>query len=119
MDRARTEGEEEAIPAITPTELKERMDRRESLLLVDVREPFEKDLADLPDYERVRIPMDDFEERAGELDPDRELVLYCRSGARSGWATRYLRERGYSRAFNLEGGVLGWREEVDPSLDTY
>ncbi len=107
------------VPEITPIELKARLDAGDTLLLVDVREPFEAAIADLPDQGQARIPTGEFPQRFGELDPDAELVIYCRSGARSAWAAAILIQNGYSRVLNLNGGVLGWRAEVDPSLSSY
>jgi len=86
---------------------------------VDVREPFEASIADLPEHGQVRIPTREFAERYSELDPDEEIVIYCRSGARSARATALLLANGYDNAFNLEGGVLRWRQDVDPSLTAY
>jgi rhodanese-related sulfurtransferase len=108
-----------AIPEITPTELKARLDRKDPLVLVDVREPHEPAIADLPEVGQVLIPLRDLLDRADELDPASEVVLYCRSGARSGKALLQLRERGFGHLLNLKGGVLRWREEVDPSLRAY
>jgi adenylyltransferase/sulfurtransferase len=67
----------------------------------------------------VRIPTAEFAARYEELDRGRELVLYCRSGRRSAWATQVLLGHGFERVLNLKGGVLGWREEVDPDLPRY
>ncbi len=107
------------IPEISPSDLKERMDRNDALVLLDVREPFEKDIADLPEYGQVRIPVGDLLDRVDELDPDASIVVYCRSGARSGWAVERLQEQGFQSAVNLRGGILAWREDVDPSLRPY
>ena len=107
------------VPEITPTELKARLDSGDVPSLVDVREPFERDIVDLPDHGQVLIPTGEFVERCSELDREAELVLYCRSGRRSEQAARFLLESGFERVLNLRGGVLGWREEVDPSLPTY
>jgi len=108
-----------AIPEITPTELKERLDAGQPLVLVDVREGWERDIADLPKAGQHRIPVGEFVDRIGELEPDETVVLYCRSGARSAWAARQLLDRGYASVLNLEGGVLGWRDQVDSSLKAY
>ena len=108
-----------AVPEITPTQLKERLDSGDVPVLVDVREPAEATIADLPEHGQHRIPTGDFPARFAELDPQSELIIYCRSGARSAWATAILMEHGYERVFNLKGGVLAWREEVDPSLTAY
>ena len=107
------------VPEITPTELKERLDRGDSVILVDVREPHEYPIADLPEVGQKRIPMREIATRADELDPGAELVIYCRSGARSGKVAAHLIARGFDRVWNLKGGLLKWREEVDPSLQAY
>jgi adenylyltransferase/sulfurtransferase len=107
------------VPVITATELKTRLDAGEVPLLVDVREPYEADIADLPDHGQARIPTGEFSERHAELDRGREIVLYCRSGRRSEWAAKVLLQNGYERVLNLKGGVLAWRNEVDPDLPAY
>jgi adenylyltransferase/sulfurtransferase len=108
-----------SVPEITAADLKERLDRGDPLVLVDVREPFEAQIADLPDYGQKRIPTGDFPQRFSELDPGSEIVVYCRSGSRSAWACAILAHQGYEHVLNLHGGVLGWREAVDPSLAAY
>jgi sulfur-carrier protein adenylyltransferase/sulfurtransferase len=100
-------------------ELKDRLDRGEALDLVDVREPYEWRIGNLEPYGAKLIPLRDLEARLGELDPEREIVLYCRSGARSGDLGRYLRAHGYPRVRNLEGGILAWSEKVDSSIPRY
>ena len=110
---------DDELPELTATELSDRLEASEPLVLVDVRQPFEMHIADLPEVGQLRIPMNEFAERTDELDPDAEMVLYCRSGARSGRATRYLLGLGFKSVWNLKGGVLAWREEVDPSLERY
>lgn len=111
--------EPSSVPEITPTELKARLDAGDTPVLVDVRELFEAQIADLPDVGQVRIPTGEFPGRLSELDRQADLVLYCRSGARSMWAAAILVERGYQSVLNLQGGVLAWRAEVDPSLSAY
>lgn len=108
-----------AVPEITASELKARLDAGDTPLLVDVREPYEAGIADLPEHGQLRIPTGDLMARMKEVDPEREVVVYCRSGNRSAWATMVLRQSGYERVLNLKGGVLAWREEVDPSLTPY
>ena len=108
-----------SVPEITPTELKARLDDGDVLVLVDVREPHEVEIADLPDHGQTLIPTNEFAQRFGELDPESELVIYCRTGSRSEWAAAILLQSGYERVLNLRGGVLGWRAEVDPSLTAY
>jgi sulfur-carrier protein adenylyltransferase/sulfurtransferase len=108
------------VPEITPIELKARMDDGEALVLIDVRELREAAVADLPAFdEKLQIPTGEFHGQINDLDPTRAYVVYCRSGARSAWAVRLLMNRGFERVLNLEGGVLAWRQEVDPSLQAY
>ena len=108
-----------SVPEITPTELKARLDSGDVPILVDVREPFEVEIADLPEHGQVRIPTRDFPQRFEELDAGSEVVVYCRSGSRSAWAAAILLQNGHERVLNLRGGVLGWRAEVDPTLTAY
>ena len=107
------------VQVITPTELKTRLDAGDGPLLVDVREAYEADIVDLPEHGQARIPTGEFPARYEELDRGAEIVVYCRSGRRSEWAARILMQHGYERVLNLKGGVLGWRNEVDPDLPAY
>lgn len=107
------------VPEITATELKARLDKGDVPVLVDVREHFERQIADLPEHGQLRIPVGEILQRVGELEAYRGVVVYCRSGSRSAWAVRLLRERGLEKVVNLKGGVLAWRQEVDPTLQAY
>ena len=110
---------QDEIPEITVLELKQRLDADQPIALVDVREPYEWDIADLPEVGQLRIPLAEFEQRQDELDRDDSFVIYCRSGARSGSVVQYLRAAGYQNVWNLRGGILAWREEIDPTLQAY
>ena len=107
------------LPEITASELKRRLDAGEELVLLDVREAFEREIADLPEHGQRRIPVAEVGGRYDELDPSDPLVVYCRSGSRSASVVRFLSFRGFDRVLNLKGGVLAWRNEVDPSLTAY
>jgi adenylyltransferase/sulfurtransferase len=107
------------LPEISVTELKARLDKGDPLVLVDVREHFERRIADLPGTDQIRIPTGEILQRMDEVDRDAEVVVYCRSGSRSAWAVRLLRERGHENVVNLKGGVLAWGQEVDPSVQAY
>ncbi len=107
------------IREISPTELKKRVEGGDSLVIVDVREPFEQHIADLPDYGQVRIPVKEIPYRGNELDREAEIVVYCRSGPRSAWATERLMAMGFHRVLNLRGGLMAWRAEIDPTLPGY
>jgi rhodanese-related sulfurtransferase len=107
------------IREIDPLELKERLGRGDPLMLVDVREPFERSIVDLPDYGQRVIPVKQIPFAGPELDPEVEMVLYCRSGQRSAWATERLMEMGFHRVLNLKGGIMTWRTQVDSSMQAY
>ncbi len=108
-----------AIPEMTPTELKRRLDRGEPLAIIDVREPHEWDIANLAPYGARLIPMRQIGGRLDELDADAEIVLQCRSGARSATVLRQLRDAGFTRVWNLAGGIRAWADEIDPTLPKY
>ena len=76
-------------------------------------------LLDLPQHGQVLIPTGELMDRISELEPESEIVLYCRSGARSEWAVKLLLQAGFSSVLNLRGGVLAWRAEVDPTMQAY
>jgi molybdopterin/thiamine biosynthesis adenylyltransferase/rhodanese-related sulfurtransferase len=109
-----------ALPdEIGAAELKARLDAGADLDLIDVREPFEWKIFNLGEYGAKLIPLNQLEARLGDLDPEREIVFYCRSGARSGNVTDYLRSQGFDRVRNLVGGILAWGDEVDPETPRY
>ncbi len=108
-----------SVREITPLELKQRLDAGDVPVLVDVREPFEVEIADLPDHAQILIPTGEFMGCIDELDQEAEIVLYCRSGQRSEWAAQMLLQAGFSKVLNLDGGVLRWRADVDPTLQAY
>src|SRR5690606_3113313 len=109
----------ERIPEMDVKELKARLDRGDPITIVDVREPHEWEIGNLARYGARLIPLGELGDRLDELDPSQEIVLQCRSGARSARALEFLREQGYERLWNLKGGILAWSDEVDPSIPKY
>lgn len=109
----------DAIPEITPAELKARLDRGDRLQIIDVREPFEWEIANLGELGARLLPLGQLPEWVDQLDRESEIVLQCRSGGRSAKALRQLREAGFDRLLNLKGGILAWADEVDPSIQKY
>lgn len=102
---------------ITALDLKTRLDRREPLVLIDVREPHEAAICRI---EGARlIPLSTLPEHLHELDQTKTHILHCKSGARSARAVELLIEAGFTRVHNLRGGILAWARDVDPSLPTY
>ena len=102
---------------ITSVELKMRLDRGERLRIVDVREPNEFQINRISGAELV--PLGELPRRYAELDPDEEVILLCKSGARSGKAADFLRSVGFRKALNLKGGILDWIDKVDPTQPKY
>ncbi|MGQ0563030.1 MAG: molybdopterin-synthase adenylyltransferase MoeB [Gemmatimonadota bacterium] len=111
--------EQQAVAEITVTALKERLDRGERPILIDVREPFEWKIANLGEYGAKLISLRDVPSRAGELDPHDEIIVYCRSGSRSSNAVEYLQSQGFEHVLNVKGGILEWAREIDPSMPSY
>jgi sulfur-carrier protein adenylyltransferase/sulfurtransferase len=107
----------DGVGELTPSQLAERMARGEDFDLIDVREPYEWNIARLAGARLV--PMGTFERAIGELDPDRTIILYCRSGARSAHAARQLQSAGFRRVWNLVGGINRWSTDVDPTIPRY
>jgi molybdopterin/thiamine biosynthesis adenylyltransferase/rhodanese-related sulfurtransferase len=103
---------------ITPAELAAWLERSDRPYLLDVRNPYEVEIASIPGTSQV-IPVDQLPERLSELDSAHELVVYCRSGARSGRAVELLKSAGFRRVKNLAGGILRWADDIDPSVAKY
>ncbi len=103
---------------ITPLELVAWLERDDRPYLLDVRNPYEVEIASIPGTDKL-IPVQELMRRVQELDSAREIVIYCRSGARSGQAVEFLKSAGFRKVKNLVGGVLRWSDEVDPSMPRY
>jgi adenylyltransferase/sulfurtransferase len=108
------EEEGSLVPEISPREVAENRDR---LLLIDVREPHEVDIARIGGA--VLIPVGGLAGRTQEIDREADVVVYCRSGKRSAKAVRHLLDIGFDRVRNLRGGILAWSDEVDPTVPKY
>jgi len=117
VPRAGSAAEEPAGPDIDVLQLKAKLDRGDRFLLLDVREPHEHQLCRLPGA--VLIPMREVPKRLEELDRNQEIVVYCRSGARSAKIAQLLRASGFPVVRNLTGGILAWSDKVDPSVPKY
>ena len=92
-------------------------DRGETPVLLDVREPPEWAISDLPGS--IKIPLGTLPQSLEKLSESDEIVVYCRTGGRSGNAVQFLRQKGFDRAKNLAGGINRWAERIDPSLTRY
>jgi len=106
-----------SIKTISPAELKARLDAGEDLFVLDVRMDWELAISQL-DFAQ-QIVLDELPERMAEIPQDRPVVLVCRSGGRSMQACQFLAAQGWPTLYNLEGGILEWARQVDPSLPTF
>ena len=107
------------VPGLAPREVAARLAAGDALQLVDVREPHEWDITNLADLGARLLPLGQLNARRRELDPDRPVVLICRTGARSADAARELHRAGFREVWNMVGGMQRWSEEVDPSRPRY
>lgn len=104
------------IPQMTVKELKRRRDAGEDIFLLDVREPYEYQIAQIGGK---LIPQNDVAQRLAEIPRDREIVVHCRSGARSQKIAELLKQSGYPQVVNVAGGILAWSDEIDPKVQKY
>ncbi len=108
----------DGIPQITVQELKAKQDAKENFFLLDVREPHEVPIASLG---ALLIPVGSLESRVAEIPvtKDTEIVVHCRSGARSQKAALILKNAGFTNVENLAGGLLDWADKIDTSMPKY
>ena len=104
------------IPQMSVTELKQHIDAGDDILVLDVREPFEYQIANIGG---TLIPMNDVPRRLAEIGRDRAIVVQCRSGSRSQRVAEFLKQNGYEKVSNLAGGIKAWSEQVDASVPKY
>jgi sulfur-carrier protein adenylyltransferase/sulfurtransferase len=104
------------IPQISVTELKRRIDAGEDPFILDVREPFEYQIANIGGK---LIPQGEVPQRLSEIDRNREVIVQCKSGGRSQRIAEFLKQSGYPRVVNLAGGILAWSNEVDATVSKY
>jgi adenylyltransferase/sulfurtransferase len=104
------------IPQLTVQELKQRIDAGEDVYILDVREPYEYQIANLGGK---LIPINNLPQRLAEVDREREVIVQCKSGGRSQLAAEFLRQAGYPKVVNLAGGILAWADQIDPSMQKY
>ena len=107
---------ETGVPQMQVEELKRRLDARDDLFVLDVREPHEYQICNIGGY---LIPLGDLPKRVSELDSSKEIVAHCRSGVRSGKAADFLRQAGFKKVHNLAGGILAWADRIDPKMPKY
>lgn len=105
------------VPAITVKDLQAMQANGENFFLLDVREPYEFEIARIPGS--TLIPLGQLADRLGEVPQDQKVVIHCRSGMRSAKALGLLQQEGYKDLWNVTGGILAWSDEVDSTVPTY
>jgi len=101
---------------ISVQELKEKMDNNEDFQLIDVREDFEYEMSNLGG---TLIPLAGILIEKDKIATDKPVIMQCRSGKRSAIAIMQLEPYGYTNLYNLNGGILAWAEEIDPTIEVY
>jgi adenylyltransferase/sulfurtransferase len=97
--------------------LKAKLDRGDQFVLIDVREPHEHRICNIPSAKL--IPLGEVSKRLNELAPQADIVVHCKSGVRSAKACGILRQAGFQHVRNMKGGILAWSDKVDPSVPKY
>jgi adenylyltransferase/sulfurtransferase len=104
------------VPQITVNELKRRIDAGEDLFILDVREPFEYQIANIGGK---LIPQNEVPQRLAEIDRGREIIVHCKAGGRSQRIAEFLKQSGYPEVVNVAGGILAWSSEIDATVPKY
>ena len=102
---------------IDPVEVKAKIDRGDRFVLIDVREPHEYQICNIPTARL--IPLGELPKRVNELNSADEIVAHCKSGMRSAKAVDFLKQAGFKKVKNMKGGILAWSDKVDPSVPKY
>lgn len=103
--------------SISASELKRLMEADHSVVLIDVREPYERAICTIAGSQH--IPMAEVENQMALFSPEQHLVFHCKMGGRSAKVCQQFIDHGYTNISNLSGGILAWANDVDPSLTKY
>ncbi|MEO8726448.1 MAG: molybdopterin-synthase adenylyltransferase MoeB [Acidobacteriaceae bacterium] len=116
--RGETPANSAVLPEMQPEELNRRLDAGEDIFVLDVREPHEYQICSLGGH---LIPLGDLPQRVHELNSyrEREIVVHCKSGARSAKAVEVLQQAGFRSVLNLAGGIMGWADKIDRTMPRY
>ena len=105
------------IKEITVAELKNKFDNNDDFMLLDVRNIQEVLYSKIENS--VHIPMNEIVNRMNELDPNKEIIIQCKSGKRSARVCEYLISQNFNNVKNLSGGIIAWADEIDNSIQVY
>lgn len=101
---------------ITVQELKEMMDAKSDFQLIDVREDMEFEHCNIGGQ---LIPMGTIMDHLDEIATDKKVILHCKSGRRSATVIQILESKGFTNLYNLQGGILAWSDQIDPTVPKY
>ncbi|WP_321295226.1 rhodanese-like domain-containing protein [Marinifilum fragile] len=101
----------------TPLEIIQEMEKRRDMMMIDVCEPVEVKICHIENARH--IPMGEIPAKIDELPKDKDLVVFCHMGVRSKQVMNYLRKNGFTRVYNLKGGIDRWSVEVDSKVQRY
>jgi adenylyltransferase/sulfurtransferase len=101
---------------ITVTEFKKLQDENAEYQLIDVREDHELEICEMG---AEHIPMGDVMDNLDKISKTKQVIIHCRSGARSGTICKALEAEGYNNVYNLKGGIIAWATEIDPTMEKY
>lgn len=102
---------------ISVQELKERIDKGEAPIMIDVREPHEWEMQHLDGVQKISLGTLPYKIQDIEDLKEKEVVMICRSGGRSGRATQFLAQQGFTNVRNLTGGMLAWKANIDNTFN--
>ncbi|MDX1638046.1 MAG: molybdopterin-synthase adenylyltransferase MoeB [Balneolaceae bacterium] len=116
-EQEESEQDDPEVPEVSVREYKSWLDQGEDVQLIDVRKPYEAEIAEIGGE---LIPLDEILDKADKIDRNKKVVVHCRSGQRSSDAIKKLKEKyGFNNLYNLKGGILAWSEEIDESVPQY
>ena len=101
---------------ISVTEFKKLKDEKADFQLIDVREPFEAEIAQMGGQ---LIPMGTIADHLDEISKQKQVIIHCKSGRRSATICQYLEQHGFENVYNLKGGILAYAAEIDASIPSY
>jgi adenylyltransferase/sulfurtransferase len=116
IPQAQAQAATDEVPEITVRELKEKLDNGGGISVLDVREPYEYEVANIG---AKLIPLGELPEHLAELDKGDTFAIHCRTGGRSASAVKLLQDAGFQDVYNVKGGITAWSEEIDPSVPKY
>jgi adenylyltransferase/sulfurtransferase len=102
---------------VTVEELKRRIDQKDGVFILDVRNPPEYGICQIPGSKLLPLP--ELPQRFAELDKNQEMIVHCKSGMRSAKAVQFLKQQGFTKVKNLTGGILAWADKIDPAMPKY